>query len=73
MGKAVCYSLKKGRVNGVYNVHGHKPQLELIPYRDKLNRDFWEIDFEKDIINLKLLDTDSLVTRRFKRINEFPN
>lgn len=29
---------EKGRINGVYNVHGHKPEVELIPYGDKVKR-----------------------------------
>ena len=62
----------KGRINGVYNVHGHKPEVELIPYGDELNRNFWQIAFEENAITLKLLNTDSLVTRKFLRIHEFP-
>ncbi|MFK8006904.1 MAG: hypothetical protein AB8H03_11055 [Saprospiraceae bacterium] len=64
---------KKGRVNGVYNVHGHKPEVELIPYGENVKRDFWEIQFEENEITLKLLNTDSLVTRSFVRIHEFPD
>lgn len=63
---------EKERINGVYNVHGHKPELELIPYGENLNRDFWQIGFEQNAITLKLLNTDSLVTRKFNRIHEFP-
>ena len=62
-----------GRVNGVYNVHGHKPEVELIPYGDQVKRDFWEILFEEDQITLTLLNSDTLVTRRFRRIRNFPD
>ncbi len=61
-----------GRINGVYNVNGHRPELELIPYSDSLNRDFWAISFDKNTIELKLLNTDSPVTRKFIRIHQFP-
>lgn len=63
---------EKGRINGVYNVHGHRPEVELIPYVDQLKRDFWEIQFEEDHITLKLLDSDKIITRKFRRIHKFP-
>ncbi|WP_319501065.1 hypothetical protein [uncultured Draconibacterium sp.] len=62
----------KGRVHGVYNVHGHKPEVELIPYGGNLNRDFWTIDFYENTITLKLLNSETTVERKFSRINEFP-
>lgn len=62
----------KGRVHGVYNVHGHKPEVELIPYGDNLNRDFWTIDFKENTISLKLLNSENTVERKFSRIHEFP-
>jgi len=64
---------EKGRINGVYNVHGHKPEVELIPYGDQFKRDFWKIRFEKDHITLKLLNTNKNVTRKFRRIHKFPD
>lgn len=63
---------ENGRINGVYNVHGHKPEVELIPYGEQFERDFWKIDFQGNSITLKLLNTDSTVTRTFTRIHEFP-
>ena len=62
---------EKGRINGVYNVNGHKPEVEFIPYGD-INRNFWNIEFNDSIITLKLLNTDSTVIRKFKRIHTFP-
>ena len=64
---------EKGRINGVYNVHGHKPEVELIPYGGQVKRDFWEIQFEENRITLKLLNSDTLVTRMFIRIRKFPD
>ena len=63
---------ENGQINGVYNVHGHKPEVELIPYGSELNRDFWKIDFNENSITLNLLNVDSTITRQFKRIHEFP-
>lgn len=42
----------KGRFKGVYNVNGHRPELEFIPYGDDLTRNFWEIEFSEDAIRL---------------------
>ncbi|MEM9547832.1 MAG: hypothetical protein AAGA77_17750 [Bacteroidota bacterium] len=64
---------ERGRINGVYNVHGHKPEVELIPYGDQFDRDFWRIKFEYNHITLTRLNSDSTVTRKFKRIHNFPN
>ena len=61
-----------GKVYGVYNVHGHKPEVELIPYGDQLERSFWTIHYEENSISLKLLNTDEDVLRRFVRVDEFP-
>ncbi len=62
----------QGRINGVYNVHGHKPEVELIPYGEPLKRDFWTIQFTDNEIILELLNSDTTVIRKFKRINRFP-
>lgn len=63
---------EKGRVDGVYNVHGHKPEIELIPYGEQYNRSFWNMEIRDNVLTLRLLNTDSTVTRTFKRIYEFP-
>lgn len=63
---------EKGRINGVYNVHGHKPEVELIPYGEQFKRDFWNVKFEENQISLTLLNSDTLVTRTFSRIHQFP-
>lgn len=62
----------KGRISGVYNVHSHKPEVELIPYGDNMNRDFWTIYLNENTITLKLLNSENNVERKFSRIHEFP-
>ena len=61
-----------GRINGVYNVHGHKPEVELIPYNDGIPRNFWKFEVTEDSVTMNLLNSDSLVTRTFTRIRAFP-
>jgi hypothetical protein len=60
------------RVLGVYNAHGHKQEVELIPYNNNFERSFWSVAYEKELLHLKLLNADSLVTRTFERIHQFP-
>ncbi|MEM9052392.1 MAG: hypothetical protein AAGC47_10105, partial [Bacteroidota bacterium] len=69
-GRFVIYT-NQGRINGVYNVHGHRSELELIPYGEELERSFWSVDFAKEEITMKLLNSDSTVTRNFHRIRTF--
>ena len=63
----------EGRISGVYNVHGHKPEIELIPYNDNIKRSFWKAKINNNQISLKLLNSDSLVVKTFKRIHDFPS
>jgi len=62
---------ERGQFTGVYHVHGHRAEVELIPYR-ALGRNSWSIKFGEHVLELQLLDTDSTVIRSFKRIHDFP-
>ena len=70
--KRFVINTEKGRGNGVYNEHGHKPEIELIPYNDQFERSFWKIQFEDNHITLELLNADTTIARKFKRIHRFP-
>lgn len=59
------------RIYGVYNVHAHKPEIELIPYGDS-NRSFWKFDLQQSEIEISLLNSEHTVKRRFERIRSFP-
>lgn len=59
------------RIHGVYNVHGHRSELELIPYRDGYPRSFWSVDIDKSRIEMSLLNENSEVTRSLKRVHTF--
>ncbi len=63
---------EKGKIYGVYNVHGHKPEVKLIPYGDQFKRDFWKIQYDENHITLNRLNSDTTVVRTFKRIQNFP-
>lgn len=63
----------KDHIHGVFNVHGHKVEVELIPYGSPMKRDFWEFAIDDQILTMTLLNSDSKVTRTFKRRKTFPN
>ena len=62
-----------GQIHGVYHVHGHRPEVEFIPYDTKYERIRWQIGYDEDQITLTKMNTDDVVERKFKRIFEFPN
>lgn len=69
-GKFVVGSKGK-KTYGVYNVHGHKSELELIPYGDE-SRSFWSVKLLDEGFEMKLLNGDDNTLRRFRRIRSFP-
>lgn len=71
--RRIVLGTPSGRIHGVYNVHGHKAELELIPYNEDLKRSFWTINYNENSITIKLLNSDNAVERTFTRIHNFPN
>ncbi|WP_242082919.1 hypothetical protein [Aestuariivivens sediminis] len=71
--KRFVIASEKGSIHGIYNVHGHQPEVELVPYGEPFERTFWNIQFEANEITLTLLNTDRIVARKFKRIHKFPD
>lgn len=63
---------EKGRFTGVYNVNGHKAELEMIPYGEGETRSFWKIEFNENRIKLHLLNNDNSIVRDFVRVHKFP-
>ena len=63
---------KEGKRYGVYNVHGHKAEIELIPYGEGSNRSFWQFEVLADQLTLRLLNSEQETTRSYHRINTFP-
>ena len=60
------------RLSGIYNVHGHRAELEMIPYGKDYERSFWRLELEEQAIKMQLLNSDSTVIRQFSRIRNFP-
>lgn len=61
-----------GRLMGVYNVHAHKPEVELFPYNEELSRSTWKVLQDGNSLRLEKLDTNGTVYRSFRRVKEFP-
>lgn len=61
------------RYTGVYHVNGHNPRVTLIPSNSELPHSRWDIMYSDQQIKLTLTGSDSVVTRTFTRIHEFPN
>ncbi len=61
------------RYTGVYHVNGHRPRVSFIPNDSELPNSNWDITYKEQQIRLTQRGTDSLVTRTFSRIHEFPN
>lgn len=70
--KRFVINTASGRASGIYHVHGHRPQVELISNGNKPERSTWKVHFDNEKITLTRLATDSIITRTFKRIHEFP-
>lgn len=62
----------EGQLHGVYNVHGHRPEIELIPYGEKLDRNFWSFEWTDNSLTLHLLNSKEKVIRKFIRTDQFP-
>jgi len=62
----------KGRIMGVYKVHAHKPEIEMIPYGENCERTFWTFSIAKNILITKLLNSDKEIKMEYKKINYFP-
>ena len=63
---------REGKRFGVYSVHGHKPEIELIPYDGGVDRSFWAVQYQGEGIRLKLLNADEEIISSFVRTNEYP-
>lgn len=60
------------QAGGVYNVHGHKPEIELIPYDADLARSWWQFSVEGNTLTIQLLNSEMAVTRTYEKQTAFP-
>ena len=67
----VQYNMPKGKQFGVYKIHGHKPEIQLVNYGNESKFSFW--NFIIDGKKLTLTSTDQKSVMEFERIHQFIN
>lgn len=71
-GKFIVNNSTAGRTRGIYNVHAHKPEVELIvSINDTLQRERWQ--FEATDSTLVFENTKTKTKKYYKRIFRMPN
>lgn len=65
----VQHNIPSGKQFGIYKIHAHKPEIQLVNYGNESKFSFWNfsIDNEKLILN----STDNKSTMEFERIYKF--
>jgi len=65
----VQHNMPKGRRFGVYKIHAHKPEIQLVNYGNESQFSFWNFSLEGNKLLLK--STDQKSTMEFERIHQF--
>ncbi|MDT7832092.1 hypothetical protein RQM59_06850 [Flavobacteriaceae bacterium S356] len=66
----VQHNMPAGKRSGVYKIHGHKPEIQMINYGDGNSFDFWKFEIVDDM--LIMTSTDKTTEIKFKRSHQFP-
>ena len=65
----VQYNMPKGKQYGIYKVHGHKSEIQLVEYGDFSQFGFWNFTFVNN--RLVMTSTDNKKIAEFERIHQF--
>ena len=65
----VQHNMPEGRTFGVYKIHGHKPEIQLVNYGSESQFSFWNFSLEGK--KLVLESTDKKSQMEFERIHQF--
>lgn len=65
----VQHNMPKGKSYGIYKIHGHKPEIQMVNYGDSSQFSFWKFAITDE--KLTLISTDSTSTMEFERIHQF--
>ena len=65
----VLENYPKGKIYGVYKVHAHKPEIQMVNYGDKPQFQFYQFSIDKNTLILK--STDQKTKLELKRIYQF--
>jgi hypothetical protein len=65
----VQHHMPQGKKYGVYKIHGHKPEIQLVNYGNESKFSFWTFSFEGS--KLILVSTDQKSVMEFERIEQY--
>lgn len=63
------HNLLEGRRVGVYKIHGHRPELQMVNYGDNPQFSFWNFSLKGDM--LILTSRDDKIVKTYHRIYKF--
>lgn len=63
------HNLPSGKRVGVYKIHAHKPELQMVNYGKEPQFSFWKFSITKN--NLVLTSRDKNIVKKYKRIYKF--
>ncbi|NVK51633.1 MAG: hypothetical protein HWD85_01770 [Flavobacteriaceae bacterium] len=63
------HNLLKGRRVGIYKIHGHRPELQMVNYGKNPVFSFWDFSITKN--KLKLISKDTKTIKIYRRIYKF--
>lgn len=65
----VAHHMPSGTKSGVYKIHGHQPEIQLVNYGNPSRFTFWS--YKVTDTTLEMVSTDKKSTLKFKRIYQF--
>ena len=63
------HNLLSGKRTGVYKIHGHKPELQMVSYGGNSNFTFWNFNIQDS--SLTLTSRDKKEVKKYQRIYKF--
>lgn len=65
----VQHNMPQGKNYGVYKIHGHKPEIQMVNYGNESKFSFWSFSFQDS--KLILTSTDQKSVMEFERIDQY--
>lgn len=65
----VQHNMPQGKKYGVYKIHGHKPEIQMVNYGNESKFSFWTFSFQNS--KLILTSTDQKSVMEFERIDQY--
>lgn len=61
---------EKGRFSGIYQTHGHRPQLRLY-FNESCQKEDWEFELKEEVLTLSQEESNEKIIKQYRRSNEF--